>query len=82
MRACGDVRLSSALADNCVAAGCQVALLFLTRAWLPYEPVWQAFLSSVPSLDHSAAGAELRLRCPSLQRAHCSTCLVPYLALL
>lgn len=28
----------------------QVALLFLTRDWLPYEPVWAAFLASVPDL--------------------------------
>ena len=28
----------------------QVALLFLTRDWLPYEPVWRAFLGSVPSM--------------------------------
>lgn len=27
-----------------------MALLFLTRGWLPYEPVWRAFLSSVPAL--------------------------------
>ncbi len=27
-----------------------MALLFLTRQWLPYEPVWRAFLSSVPPL--------------------------------
>jgi hypothetical protein len=28
----------------------QVALLFLTRDWLPYEPVWRAFLATVPDL--------------------------------
>lgn len=28
----------------------QVALLFLTRLWLPYEPVWRAFLDSVPAM--------------------------------
>ena len=28
----------------------QVALLFLTRLWLPYELVWKEFLSAVPAL--------------------------------
>ena len=32
----------------------QVALLFLTRDWLPYEPVWRAFLGSVPSMGGNA----------------------------
>ena len=35
----------------------QVALLFLTRDWLPYEPVWRAFLATVPSLG-AAAGQQ------------------------
>ena len=28
-----------------------MALLFLTRDWLPYEAVWRAFLGTLPDLD-------------------------------